>query len=115
MFFSYYSQWANWRAYNKINRSGFNHYKVNHKENFVNPETGKHTQLVECLWGVNKRQIPNRIRGKSTKLLQTYLAQQWFKSIHGSQGPVLFLKILHVLKVKSLKTVQEEIKAIKTN
>ncbi len=56
-----------WRAYNEVNKHGYQHFKVNHKENFVNPETGKHTELVECFWGVNKRQIPNRIRGKSVK------------------------------------------------
>ena len=56
-----------WRAYSKLNQNGYQHYTVNHKENFVNPDTGKHTQLVECLWDVKKRQIPNRIRGNSIK------------------------------------------------
>ena len=46
-----------WRAHNKINQNGYQHLTVNHKENFVNPDTRKHTQLVECLWSVNKIQI----------------------------------------------------------
>ena len=37
-----------WRAYNKINQNGYQHFTVNHKENFVIPNTGKHTQLVKC-------------------------------------------------------------------
>ena len=48
-----------WRAYGKLKQHGFSHFTVNHLENFVNPKTGKHTQLVECLWGVNKKVIPN--------------------------------------------------------
>ncbi len=87
-----------WRAYSKINQNGYTHFTVNHKENFVNPTTGKHTQLVECLWGVNKRKVPNRIRGKSVDLLELYLAQQWWKSVNGDNGPILFLKILNILK-----------------
>jgi hypothetical protein len=43
-----------WRAYNKIRKNGFKHYTVNHKENFVNPQTGKHTQLIEC-YGTKQR------------------------------------------------------------
>ena len=53
-----------WRAYIKLNNHAYQHYTVNHKENFVNPDIGKHTQFVDCLWNVNKRQISNRIRGK---------------------------------------------------
>ncbi len=102
-----------WRAYSKLKTHGFNHYTVNHKENFVNPKTGKHTQLVECLWGVNKKQIPNRIRGKSCGLLQSYLAQQWWKSIHGTYGPELFQKILPILKETNYRDVQEQIKLLK--
>ena len=70
---------------------------------------GKHTQLVECLWGVNKRKIPNRIRGKSCILLQPYLAQQWWLSIHGSHGPDLFKKIIAILKEKSYDEVKSGI------
>ena len=46
-----------WRAYYSINEHGFKHYTVNHSENFVNPKTGKHTQLIECLWGVAKKKL----------------------------------------------------------
>ena len=69
-------------TYNSLESHGYNHYTVNYKNNFVNPETGKHTQLFEFLCEVNKRQIQNRIRGKSCILLQTYIAQQWWKSIN---------------------------------
>ena len=102
-----------WRANSKLNDHGYNHFTVNHKENFVNPSTMKHTQLVECLWGVNKRKIPNRIRGKSCNLLQTYLAQQWWKSINGCYGPVLFEKILPLLKAKSYMDVKSDIVTLK--
>ena len=47
---------------------------------------------IECLWGVNKKQIPNRIRGKSVRILQKYLAQQWWKSINGNNGPEILFK-----------------------
>ena len=79
-----------WRAYRQLKNLGYKHFTVNHKENFVNPKTGKHTQLVECLWNVNKKKIPNHIRGKSCNKLQSYQVQQWWKSIHGDHGPTLF-------------------------
>ena len=102
-----------WRAYSKIKPNGYSHYTVNHKENFVNPETGKHTQLVECLWCVNKKQIPNRIRGKSVNILQLYLAQQWWKSVNGNDGPNLFIKVLKILKQVDYNFVLKKIKGNK--
>ena len=60
------------KNYSKLKNYGNKHFTVNFKENFVNPKTGKHTQLVECLWGVNKKQIPNRIRGKSCGIFNHY-------------------------------------------
>lgn len=60
-----------WAAYNSIQSSfGFEHEKANHKFNFIDPETGTHTQNVESYWnriklwikamkGVSKQQLPH--------------------------------------------------------
>ncbi|KAG0442372.1 hypothetical protein DMUE_0318 [Dictyocoela muelleri] len=44
-----------WKSYVGIEEKGFKHWTVNHKKNFVNPNTGKHTQLIENLWMLLKR------------------------------------------------------------
>jgi hypothetical protein len=38
-----------WRAYRKLNKIGYAHFTVNHTENFVDPKTGTHTQLIKWL------------------------------------------------------------------
>ncbi|GIX95128.1 DDE_Tnp_IS1595 domain-containing protein [Caerostris darwini] len=51
-----------WKGYqtNRIEIEGFIHAEVNHKYNFIDPDTGIHTQTVERMWGSakwrNKRQ-----------------------------------------------------------
>jgi len=47
----YSDQWA---AYGDITGLGFQHYKVNHSLNFVNPNNGVHTQNIESYWNKNK-------------------------------------------------------------
>lgn len=46
-----------WAAYNEIKNlpQNYNHLIVNHSENFVDPETGCHTQSVERMWREVKR------------------------------------------------------------
>lgn len=41
-----------WRAYGGIAGlpEGYQHLTVNHSENFVDPQTGAHTQNVENMW-----------------------------------------------------------------
>ena len=41
-----------WRAYKTkdLEKAGFKHFNVNHKYNFVDPDTGANTQTVERLW-----------------------------------------------------------------
>ena len=50
---------------------------------------------------------------KSCHLLQAFLAQQWFKSLHGDFGPELFQLILPILKEKSYEEVKNQIKLLK--
>ena len=43
-----------WAAYNRLDQIGFEHYTVNHSQNFVNPLTEEHTQRIESLWSSAK-------------------------------------------------------------
>lgn len=50
-----------WRGYLNIRDicqdMGYNHETINHSENFVDPDTGAHTQTIEGMWSVIKRQM----------------------------------------------------------
>ena len=46
-----------WRAYNSLSDHGFIHQTVNHSQNFVNPDTGVHTNLIESSWWSLKRAL----------------------------------------------------------
>ena len=50
------------------------HYSVNHSKNYVNPETGAHTQTIEGLWGQIKDFLPTH--GMKPCDLHSYLG--WF-------------------------------------
>ena len=51
-----------WKAYNKLidhlKLEDVEHYAVNHSENYVDPETGAHTQTIEGFWGQCKSYLP---------------------------------------------------------
>ena len=58
-----------WKSYNVLTELDFTHLTVNHKYNFVDPETLAHTQNIENLWWQIKRQLPETY----TKHEQLYL------------------------------------------
>jgi hypothetical protein len=59
-----------WKAYHNLNAHGFQHFTVNHSESYVDPETKKHTQLMECLWGHSKSKIMRSMKRTSQANLQ---------------------------------------------
>jgi transposase-like protein len=66
-----------WRAYNCLGSEGFVHQTVNHSQNFVDPNTGAHTQNIERLWRDVRGGIP-RFGGRKHRLVG-YLAEFMFK------------------------------------
>ena len=66
-----------WRAYDCLSSHGFVHQTVNHSQNFVNPDSGAHTQNIKRLWCDVRGGIPRF--GRSKKHLVGYLAEFMFK------------------------------------
>ena len=54
-----------WAGYSSLSQRGYTHLTVNHSENFVDPNTGAHTQNIEGFWAHSK---------------------QFLKAMHGSQN-----------------------------
>ena len=61
-----------WRSYQGLSDHGRWHWSVNHAEGFVDPLTGWHTQTIECLWMLIRRELRS-LRGVSAKYLQLHL------------------------------------------
>ena len=81
-----------WRSYSTISRT-FVHQTVNHRFNFVNPETGAHTQNVESLWNRLKRRL-KKLMGVSRGNLQTYLNKWMFIDNYSQNNLEVLLEVL---------------------
>ena len=65
-----------WKGYNhaELIDAGFSHFMVNHRFNFVDPETGANTQKIKRLWGSAKWRNKKH-RGTARHHLESYLAE----------------------------------------
>lgn len=64
-----------WAAYNQLqNGYGYDHGWVNHTFNFVDPNTGIHTQHIEGYWSKHKQRI-KAMKGVRREFLDSYLAE----------------------------------------
>lgn len=87
-----------WRAYSTITRDlGFQHLTVNHSVNFVNPETGVHTQHVESYWNRLKKGI-KAMKGICKNNLNAYLSEFMWKDIHRERKYEEFLDLFEKLE-----------------
>lgn len=72
-----------WKSYNGIrncNRN-YDHQTVNHSQNFIDPDSGAHTNTVERMWGVAKSSFRRRF-GNHSQLLDSYLCEfMWRKRL----------------------------------
>ena len=81
-----------WAAYGGIGALGFTHLQVNHTFNFVDPNTGAHTQNVENNWK-NAKMRNKRHHGTHRQMVESYLCEfMWRQRHHGYND--LFSQIL---------------------
>jgi len=69
------------RSYANLSRHGFVHLTMNHSENFIDPETGAHTQTIESLWGALKRFLRSKGRNIGPHL-EEYIAEFLYRRKH---------------------------------
>jgi transposase-like protein len=82
-----------WRGYIGIERLNMIHRTVNHSENFIDPNTGAHTNTIEGLWNGIKIGISPRNRNKNT-IMNHLLEFIWRKKNHNN----LWTSFLNALK-----------------
>ena len=47
-----------WKSYSCLEAEEYSHFTVNHSKEFVNTETGAHTQTIESTWHALKSSLP---------------------------------------------------------
>lgn len=66
-----------WKAYKCLQLEGFQHLRVNHSINFIHPETGTNTHMIEKLWHEVRSGVPRY--GNKKHHLHTHIAEFLFK------------------------------------
>ena len=69
-----------WKAYDCLTSEGFRHLKVNHSLNFVDPETGAHTNTQERHWRTLKEKVAKF--GRRKYHFEGYLARAAFQILY---------------------------------
>ena len=85
-----------WKSYDCLGREGYLHGTVNHSVEFVNSETGDHTNTIESTWRAVKRSLP---RSGSTKgLYDSYFSEFIFRRRYLEEEEDKFLAFLRQVK-----------------
>ncbi len=65
---------------------------MNHSENFVDPNTGAHTQKLEGVWGHIMNFLGNH-KKPTNKLYESHMAEQWWRRLHGNSQEIKSINI----------------------
>jgi len=72
-----------WKAYAALEQDPTYQYgSVNHSKNFVDPDTGVHTQTVESYWGKTKLKFKS-MKGVDGEQLPSYLDDRMWRDRYG--------------------------------
>ena len=101
-----------WKAYARLNEEGFHHLTVNHSLNFVDPESGVHTNTIESTWRALKTSLPRH--GTTKHLYDSYFAQYCIRKqfLLCKEDPFLeFLNLVKIIYSPSFDPSEDEIKS----
>lgn len=99
-----------WKAYCSLNKEGFKHLTVNHSVNFVDPDTGAHTNTIESTWRALKKSLPKH--GTTKNLYDTYFAQYCVRKqfLIDKEDPLIeFLNLVRLVHHPKYEPSKEEI------
>ncbi|GFR26425.1 DDE_Tnp_IS1595 domain-containing protein [Trichonephila clavata] len=65
----------------ELENAGFLHGTVNHKYNFVDPDTGVHTQHVERMWGSARHHLDSYLIEFIWRQAQAVNSEDGFQSV----------------------------------
>ena len=72
--------------YKPLNQLGYIHLSVNHSKNFVDPDSGAHTNTMEGLWALVKRKLKSMC-GTLYEHVPSYLDEfTWFRNFAGDRA-----------------------------
>jgi transposase-like protein len=74
-----------WSSYACLNSLGYEHYTVNHSENFKDPVTGVHTNSIEGTWQKIKHGVTFPRFGVRKEHLASYLAEYHWRCRFGDE------------------------------
>lgn len=90
-----------WRAYSTLEDEGYNHLVVNHKYNFVDPQTFATTNHVESQWQKLKQKHKQRY-GTHRTMVASYIAEFLWRQRYGKN---LTMFIEHVKEVYNINSI----------
>ena len=85
-----------WKAYDCLEKEGYFHLKVNHSQNFKDPETGCCTNRIESMWRAVKTSLPKT--GTVKCLYESYFAEYCVRKKYLESSLDKFQKFLDLIK-----------------
>lgn len=85
-----------WKAYSSLEREGYEHLTVNHSIQFLNPENGACTNLIESTWNAVKKSLPKS--GTQKHLYESYFCEYSVRKKYLNESEDKFLAFLQLVK-----------------
>lgn len=81
-----------WKAYNSLDKECFTHLTVNHSVNFVDPNSGAHTNTIESTWRALKKSLLSN--GIQKTMYDSYFSQYCIRKLYLNDSTDQFTRFL---------------------